>query len=181
MTNPTILETKRLLLRRLVMEDLDDLFALYSDPEVRKYFPEGTLNYEETKEELAWFLNGHPRHPELGLWATILKETGQFVGRCGLLPWTIEGRDEVEVAYMIARDHWRQGLGSEAAQGILRYGFEQLGLARLICLIDRDNEASIKVATGMGMTFEKEVDDGQGPAQLYSIHKYFLNETDPPA
>ena len=167
----TILETKRLLLRRLVMNDLDNLFALYSDPEVRKYYPDGTLNYEETKEELEWFLNGHPRHPELGLWATILKETGQFIGRCGLLPWTIDGRDEVEVAYMIAKDHWRQGLGSEAAQGILQYGFEKLGLSRLICLIDKDNEASIKVATGMGMTFEKEVDDGQGPAQLYSIYK----------
>jgi RimJ/RimL family protein N-acetyltransferase len=170
-TQTTILETKRLILRRLIMDDLDALFALYSDPEVRKYFPEGTLNYEQTKEELEWFLNGHPAHPELGLWATILKETGQFIGRCGLLPWTIEGQDEVEVAYMIARDHWRQGLGSEVAQGILQYGFEQLGLSRLICLIDKDNEASIKVATGMGMTFEKEVDDGMGPAQLYSIRK----------
>ena len=174
----SILETQRLLLRRLIMDDLDSLFALYSDPEVRKYFPEGTLNHEQTKEELEWFLNGHPRHPELGLWATIHKETGKFIGRCGLLPWTIEGRDEVEVAYMIAKDYWRQGLGSEAAQGILQYGFERLGLSRLICLIDKDNDASIKVATGMGMTFEKEVDDGQGPAQLYSIHKQQLNETD---
>ena len=52
MTHPTVLETSRLILRRLVMEDLDDLFALYSDPEVRKYFPEGTLSYEQTKEEL---------------------------------------------------------------------------------------------------------------------------------
>ena len=174
MTNPhtKILETKRLILRRLVTDDLDALFALYSDPLVRKYFPEGTLNYEETQEELEWFLNGHPTHPQLGLWATIHKETGQFIGRCGLLPWTIEGRDEVEVAYMIAKEYWRQGLGSEAAQGILQYGFEQLQLSRLICLIDKDNEASIKVATGMGMTFEKEVDDGMGPAQLHSIHKH---------
>ena len=166
-----ILETKRLMLRRLVMDDLNDLFALYSDPQVRKYFPEGTLTYDETKAELEWFLNGHPTDPELGLWATIQKETGKFIGRCGLLPWTIEGRAEVEVAYMIAKDHWRQGLGSEAAQGILQYGFEQLRLPRLICLIDKDNEASIKVATGLGMTFEKEVDDGMGPAQLYSIYK----------
>ena len=173
MTNPQtiILETERLILRRLVMDDLDDLFALYSDAQVRKYFPEGTLTYEQTKEELEWFLNGHPDHPELGLWATIQKETGKFIGRCGLLPWTLDGRDEVEVAYMIAREYWRQGFGSEAARGILQYGFEQLGLSRLICLIDKDNDASIKVATGMGMTFEKEVDDGMGPAQLYSIHK----------
>src|SRR5687767_9726202 len=127
MTNPpVILETNRLILRRLVMDDLEDLFVLYSDPEVRKYFPEGTLTYQETKEELEWFLNGHPTHPELGLWATIHKETGKFIGRCGLLPWTIEGRAEVEVAYMIAKEYWRQGLGLEAARGLLEYGFEQL-------------------------------------------------------
>jgi len=173
MTNDqtTILETKRLMLRRLIMNDLDDLFALYSDPQVRKYFPEGMLTYEETKEELEWFLNGHPTHPELGLWAAIQKETGKFIGRCGLLPWTIDGREEVDVAYMVAQEYWRQGFGSEAARGILQYGFERVHLSRLICLIDKDNDASIKVATGLGMTFEKEVDDGMGPAQLYSIHK----------
>ena len=49
----TILETNRLVLRHLVMDDLDELFALYSDPEIRRYFPDGTKNYEETKEELA--------------------------------------------------------------------------------------------------------------------------------
>ena len=47
-----ILETKRLLLRHLVIEDLDELFALYRDPEIRRYFPEGVLTREETREEL---------------------------------------------------------------------------------------------------------------------------------
>ena len=166
-----ILETNRLLLRRLVAEDLDDLFALYSDPEIRRYFPEGTLTYEETREELEWFLNGHPRHPELGLWATILKETNQFIGRCGLLPWDIDGQAEVEVAYLLDKKVWRQGLGSEAAQAILNYGFEQLHLSRLICLIDRDNQASIKVAEKIGMTFEKEGEDDKGPFLLYSKNR----------
>ena len=99
-SHTVILETRRLLLRRLVMDDLDALFALYRDRETRQYFPEGTLTYEETGEELEWFLNGHPTHPELGLWATIYKETGQFIGRCGFLPWTIDQRPEVEVAYL---------------------------------------------------------------------------------
>jgi ribosomal-protein-alanine N-acetyltransferase len=166
-----ILETKRLFFRRFIPDDLKALFALYSDPEVRRYFPEGTLTYEETKEELEWFLNGHPAHPELGLWATIHKETGKFIGRCGLLPWTIEDRPEVEVAYMLAKAYWGQGLGTEAAQAILDYGFEQLQLSRLICLIDAENQASQKVAQKIGMTFEKEVDDGKGPALLYSTSK----------
>jgi [ribosomal protein S5]-alanine N-acetyltransferase len=55
-------------MRRLVASDLDDLYALYRDPVIRRYFPEGTLTLEETREELEWFLNGHPDHPELGLW-----------------------------------------------------------------------------------------------------------------
>ena len=166
-----ILETKHLLLRRLLPQDLDHLFALYSDAETRRYFPEGTLTYEETKEELEWFLNGHPEHPELGLWATIHKETNQFIGRCGLLPWTIDGCTEVEVAYLLDKAYWRQGLGSEAARAIAQYGFEQLHLARLICLIDRENQASIKVAQSIGMTFEKEGVDEVGPFLLFSMHK----------
>ena len=169
-----ILETKRLLFRRLILDDLDALFALYSDKEIRQYFPDGTdgtLTYEETKEELEWFLNGHPHHPELGLWATIHKETNQFIGRCGLLPWTIEGRPEVEVAYLLDKKFWRQGLGTEAAQAILHYGFEQLHLSRLICLIAPNNQASAKVAINIGMTLEKEIEDETGPLRLFSISK----------
>lgn len=175
-----ILETDRLLLRRLLMSDLDDLYALYRDPEMRQYFPpEGvspdkTLTYEETKEELEWFLNGHPRHPELGLWATILKENGEFIGRCGLLPWTIDGQDEVEVAYMIDKTYWRRGLGAEAARGIRDYAFTQLGLSRLICMVDPGNEASIKVATNIGMVFEKEGTDELGPFWVYSMSRGLL-------
>jgi ribosomal-protein-alanine N-acetyltransferase len=167
-----ILETKRLLLRHLEPDDLDDLFRLYRDPDIRRYFPEGTLTYEETKEELEWFFNGHPEHPELGLWATIHKDSNQFIGRCGLLPWTIDGSYEVEVAYMIAKEYWRQGLGSEAAQAILEYGFDHLQVSRLICMIDKENQASMKVAQKIGMSFEREAVDETGPFLIYSRHKF---------
>ncbi|MCB9422004.1 MAG: GNAT family N-acetyltransferase [Ardenticatenaceae bacterium] len=163
-----ILETRRLLLRHLEPDDLDQLFALYSDSDVRRYFPEGTLSYEETKEELEWFLNGHPQHPELGLWATIHKETNQFIGRCGLLPWTINGRFEVEVAYLLDKAYWGQGLGTEAAQAVKDYGFQVLKLPRLACLIDSENRASIKVAEKIGMVFEREGQDEHGPFLLYA-------------
>ena len=153
-----ILETERLAMRRLAPGDLDDLYALYRDPEIRRYIPEGVLTLQETRAELEWFLNGHPDHPALGLWATIHKPTGRFIGRCGLLPWTIDGVDEVEIAYMIAKPYWRQGLGSEAARALVRYGFETLELKRLIALIDPGHEASIRTAMGAGLRFEKEVD-----------------------
>lgn len=63
-----ISESKRLLFRHLERGDLDNLYALYRDPEMRRYFPDGTLTREATREELEWFLHGHPKHPELGLW-----------------------------------------------------------------------------------------------------------------
>lgn len=152
-----ILETERLIFRHLEPGDLDALAALYADPEIRRYFPEGTLTRAETREELAWFLNGHPEHPELGLWATIHKPTGQFIGRCGLLPWVIDGVNEVEIAYLIAKPWQRQGLGAEAARALVRYGFETLGLKRLIALIDPAHTASIRTAESAGLRFEKEV------------------------
>jgi len=166
-----VLETKRLILRRLTIDDLEALFALYRDPEVRKYFPEGTLTYEETKEELEWIINVYYGQYGFGLWATIYKETGELIGRCGLLPWTIEQRPEVEVAYLLAKEYWGQGLGTEAAQAILDYGFEQLQLARLICLIDPENQASVKVARKIGMTLEKEGEIDGEPTLLYSRSK----------
>ena len=164
-----IFETDRIILRHFLPTDLDNLYALYSDPEIRQFFPECTLTFDETKEELEWFLNGHPEHPDLGLWATIFKETDRFIGRCGLLPWTIEDRKEVEVAYLISKKYWGLGLGTEAAEGIVRYGFETLCLPRLISLIDAENHASLRVADKIGMGFEKAGRDEKGPYLLYSL------------
>jgi RimJ/RimL family protein N-acetyltransferase len=163
-----ILETRRLILRRFIPEDLDALYALYCDQQVTRYIPDAPRSLAEAREELEWHLHGHPRRPELGLWATILKDTNAFIGRCGLLPWTIDGQDEVEVAYLIDRSYWGQGLGTEAAQAIMEYGFNQLNLTRLMCLIDRENLASIRVAEKIGMKFEKEGRDEMGDFWLYA-------------
>ncbi len=119
-------------------------------------------------------MNGHPRRPELGLWATVLKENGEFIGRCGLLPWHIEGRDEVEVAYTIARRYWGRGLGSEAAAAILKYGFENLGLDRLVCLIEPENTASQRVAQRIGMKLDRRLEGMDGdnmPFLIYAMAK----------
>lgn len=166
-----ILETGRLILRHLASNDLDSLFALYRDPDVSKYIPDAPRTYEEARKELEWFVNGHPEHPELGLWATVHKPTGRFIGRCGLLPWTIDQSEEVEVAYLLAKEYWGQGLGTEAAQAILDYGFGKLQLSRLVSLIDGENLASIRVATKIGMTFEKVGKDEIGPFLLFSRNK----------
>ena len=76
----------------------------------------------------------------------------------------------MEVAYLLAKKYWGQGLGTEAAQAIVDYGCEQLHL-RLICLIDPANQASIKVARKIGMTLEKEGELDSEPTLLYSRSK----------
>ena len=169
MTSPytLVLETERLILRRQVIEDMDALWALYCDPEITRYVPDAPKTFDEAKLELEWHMNGHPKNPDLGLWATIHKESGRFIGRCGLLPWTIDGQEEVEVAYTIAREFWGQGLGTEAARSIVTYGFIHLHLTRLICLIEPENQASVNVAQKIGMTFEKAIDHELG---LFHVH-----------
>jgi RimJ/RimL family protein N-acetyltransferase len=164
-----ILETKRLTLRHLEMGDLDALYRLYSDPQIRAHFPDGTLTLAETKEELEWFLHGHHTQPELGLWATVERNTGAFLGRCGLLPWTIDGQPEVELAYLIEKSRWGDGLATEAARGIIRYARAELHLKRLICLIMPGNAASAAVATKVGMALEREHTGEFGLCHIYSM------------
>ena len=177
----TVFQTERLIFRRLTMDDLDDLARLYADPEVRRYFPEGTQTRAETAEELEWIIDVYYGRYGYGLWATIDRETGAFIGRCGLLPWKItQGEDggpgldgpdefpdadtrvEVEVAYLLAKEVWGKGLGTEAARAIADHAFDRMGLTRLICLFEPENVASRTVAERVGFTYEGEVElDGE--------------------
>lgn len=163
-----ILETPRLVLRHLESSDLDSLFALYRDPEIRRYYPDGTRTRAETEDELSYFRNGHPEHAELGLWATVEKSSGAFLGRCGLLPWKIDGRNEVELACLIDKARWREGLATEVALAIVQYAKIRLRLRRLICVITHGNAASVGLAEKVGMAFERDCTDEVGPFMLYS-------------
>jgi ribosomal-protein-alanine N-acetyltransferase len=163
-----VLNTERLFLRHFEPEDLEPLYALYRDPEIRRYYPDGTRTHQETKDELEWFLHGHPRRPELGLWAAVERQSGDFLGRCGLLPWHIKGKDEVELASMIKKERWREGLATEAAQGIIKHAKHVLGLRRLVCLVIPGNAASAGLAQKVGMSFECEFTDELGISHLYS-------------
>lgn len=163
-----IIETPRLVLRHLEAADLDSLFVLYRDPEIRRYYPDGTRTLAQTEEELNYFRNGHPEFAELGLWATIEKNSGAFLGRCGLLPWKIDGIQEVELAFLIAKERWREGFATEASRAIVEYARDVVRLERLICLILPGNEASVGVARKVGMAFEREHRDELGPCHIYS-------------
>lgn len=176
-----VLSTERLLLRPLRMDDLDALAEIYADPQVRRFFPEGTLTRRETREELEWIIDVYYGRYGYGLWATVLKETGAFIGRCGLLPWKVtSGRDgrpgldgadeypgddaqvEVEVAYLLSQPYWGRGLGTEAARAIVAFAFDELHLDRLICLFEPENHASRRVAEHVGFTYEGDIEiDGE--------------------
>jgi [ribosomal protein S5]-alanine N-acetyltransferase len=166
----TVIETPRLILRKFREDDLDELCLLYADNDIRRFFPDGVLSRAQTKEELDWYLDGGwPEHPELGLWATIYRPTGRFIGRCGLIPWTIVSQQETEVAYLLAQEVWGQGLGTEAAGALVHHAFTHLQLVRLIALIDRENTASIRTAEKVGFKFEREVEVEGTKFQLYAI------------
>jgi [ribosomal protein S5]-alanine N-acetyltransferase len=176
----TVLETDRLALRLLTMADLDVLAALYADPEVRRYFPDGTRTHEETRAELEWVIDVYYGRYGYGLWATVLKESGAFIGRCGLLPWDIGGRTEVEVAYLLDKEQWGRGLATEAARAIRDHAFTTLPVDRLICLVDPGNAPSRKVAEKIGMTllWDDYVDE-EGPAHVYAVERSAWSPTSP--
>jgi [ribosomal protein S5]-alanine N-acetyltransferase len=165
-----IFETPRLIVRKLHPDDLDALSALYADADVRRYFPDGALTREQTKEELDWFLRDAPDNETLGLRAIIHRDSGAFIGRGGLLSWTIGGREEIETAYLIAKPFWRQGLGSEFLDALVHHATEDLHLSRLIALIDKHNIASIKTAGKAGFAFERIVEIEGKQAHLYALN-----------
>ncbi len=82
----------------------------------------------------------------------------------------IEGAQEVEVAFMIKKERWREGFASEAAQGIIDHAQHVLGLRRLVCLITPGNMASVAVAKKIGMVLEREFTDEFGLCQLYTTY-----------
>ena len=85
-----------------------------------------------------------------------------------MLPWEIEGRREVELAFLITRSRWGEGLATEAATAIVGYARDALRLHRLICLITPGNAASVRVAEKVGMSFERELVDELGLCHIYS-------------
>ncbi|MFH7027479.1 MAG: GNAT family N-acetyltransferase [Heteroscytonema crispum UTEX LB 1556] len=164
-----VLETPRLILRHLTWDDLDDMAAIFSDPIVMKFYP-NIYTYEQTKQWMQRIINGWEQRG-WGLWATIHKADNKFIGRCGLIPQLVDGQQEVEVGYMLAKEYWGQGLATQAAIASRNYGFEQLGFNRLISLIDPGNIASQKVAMKNGMKYEKDAQMWGKTVRFYTISK----------
>lgn len=144
-----ILETERLYLREMEQGDFAALCRILQD-EQTMYAYEGAFTDEEAQEWLDRQI-ARCRMWGFGLWAVVLKETGEMIGQCGLTlqPW--DGREVLEIGYLFARDYWHQGYATEAARACKKYAFETLG-ADEVCSIIRDtNTASQRVALRNGM------------------------------
>ena len=165
-----VAETPCLILRYITLDDVEELAKIYADPVVMKFFP-STRTYEETKLQVEWFITWYEKYG-FGLWATIHKADNKFIGRCGLIPQIVDGKKELEIGYLLAKEYWNRGLATEAAIASRDYAFDQLGYSRLISLIDRDNIASQKVALKVGLTYEKDSWlSWEKMARVYAIHK----------
>jgi len=145
-----VIETERLFLRRMDQNDWDALCAILQDSETMTAY-EGAFSDEEVQTWLDRQLARYEQY-DFGLWAVVLKETGEMIGQCGLTiqPWKDE--EVLEVGYLFNRSFWHKGYASEAAFACKNYAFEVLG-AEEVCSIIRDtNIPSQRVALRNGMT-----------------------------
>jgi RimJ/RimL family protein N-acetyltransferase len=147
--------TERLELRPHRMDDLDDLLAFHSDPEVVRYVPWPVRDREQTRVALEAKLD-RGRLTEEGQWLVLaiqLRETGTVIGEV-LLKWASEADQLGELGYALHADYQGKGLASEAAREMLRLGFEELGLRRIVAILDDRNTASALLLERLGMRQE---------------------------
>ncbi len=164
-----ILETSRLALREFSDADADALARILSDPEAMRFYP---APYDRAGVE-QWIARNRERYKNdgVGLWAMILKPTGELIGDCGILLQQVEGEHLYEIGYHLRRDFWHQGLATEAAVACRQWGFQNLKADRLISLIRPENIPSQRVAERNGMKIWKEIDWRGLPHVVYSIEK----------
>jgi RimJ/RimL family protein N-acetyltransferase len=175
-----VIETERLLLRPPRLEDAPELAVAYGDPEAVRYLGDArTATLAEVEESIAfwrgrWEVNG------LGLCAIERREDGRVLGRAGFLVWDTAiwepstfaeagERAQVEIGWMLAREHWGHGYATEAARALRDWAIAERGLTRLISLIRPGNDASIRVAERIGERHEGEVVMGGLPALVYAL------------
>lgn len=150
--------SQRLVFRLYEKGDFNFLCSMLNDPQMMKYIGNGnTRNTEEARAFLERIQNHYEKNVEFGLKLLIRQEDGIPVGHAGIVPQLVEDINELEIGYWIARKYWGNGYATEAASTLLNRGVNQLGIERLISLIQPENRKSINVASKNGMHLEKEI------------------------
>jgi len=149
------LETDRLVLRRFIESDVDNLLDLDGDPDVMRFITGGkpTPRVVIRNETLPRFLNAYARFEGFGVWAAIEKSTGEFVGWFEFYPWKDVGPDEVELGYRLRRSAWGKGYATEGSRALIRKGFTELGVRRVVAETMVVNTASRRVMEKAGLRY----------------------------
>ncbi|BAZ22240.1 putative acetyltransferase [Kalymmatonema gypsitolerans NIES-4073] len=165
-----IAETPRITLRHFTQDDLNALTAILADPFVMRFSLSGPKTLKQTQSLLENVLASYENQGR-GLYAVVHKDDQKLIGYCGFLEQEIDGQREIEISYRLASAYWGKGLATEAAKAIRDYAFSQLGLTRLISIIEPENIRSIRVADKIGMRHEKDSRIRNLPVRIYAIHK----------
>jgi RimJ/RimL family protein N-acetyltransferase len=167
------LETARLELRRWRDDDLDALSAIYADPEVMRFIGDGsTRDRRQTADGLA-MMERHWDERDFGLFAVQLRETGELAGWIGLaIPEFLpEVLPAVEIGWRLGREYWGRGIATEGALAVLRFGFVDRELDRIVSIRHPDNHASGRVMDKLGLRFDRRTavpSHGQ-PVEVYAL------------
>ncbi len=163
------IETERLLLRQFTMDDLDDLYFIYSHPDLSKYLSnEQPLRLDQTRAAINSIAECWRQH-NFGVWAVVYKKHQKLIGHCGLK--FLENTPEVQIGYLLLKDYWRRGLGTEAAAAVLKYGFEVVKLERIVAIAKPENIASRRVMEKVGMKYEKDAYYYDNDVVYYSLSR----------
>ena len=170
------IDTERLILRRITREDLEALASINADPDVMKYIVDGRPQTLEQTLERVNAVIGHWERYGFGLCAVLDRATNDFVGFCGLQH--LDNTPEIEVGYRLAKRFWGRGLATEAARASLEYGFERLGLDRIVAVVHPGNLASQRVVNKLGLTYEKDAHFYNTDVRYYAVtlEQYKLND-----
>ena len=139
-----VLETSRLLLRELTLDDVDGLLEIFGDPEAMWAYP-STKDRAETERWIERSIRSY-RVNGWGLWAVIRRDDGRFLGDCGMLLQPVDGAEVAELGYHIVRSEWRRGYATEAALACRDWYFANPANDRLVSIIWPPNTASRRVA-----------------------------------
>jgi RimJ/RimL family protein N-acetyltransferase len=168
-------ETERLLFRRITEQDFDTWLAFCKYPDSLKYiFSREQLKVEDPIEHCRiWFNKVFHRYENGlgGMNALIEKQTGEFVGQCGLLIQTIDDTEELEIGYSLMPSFRGKGYASEAAKKCKDFAFENHYATSLISVIVPENIDSIKVALENGMRLEKTTISNGDMVNIYRVNK----------
>lgn len=170
-TSPTtVLETERLVLRRLCLDDAAFIVQLLNEPSFLHYI--GDKGVRTLDDARTYLLQGpiasYERHG-FGLYRVEIKTSGVPIGICGLLKR--DTLDDVDVGFAFLPAFWLRGYAFESASAMLAYGKHTLGLRRIVAITQTDNVGSIKTLEKLGLTFERMVRfaEDEDEIRLYGI------------